>query len=96
MDCHTASALLCRKLLVNIAVDKGADEGKQFAFYVDYLERENYVPPNGKEWVGHIKDKANEATHKVPEITADDAHKLVMFTEMLLKFIYGFPEKMRR
>jgi hypothetical protein len=57
----TAAILLARKLLMNIAVDKGADPGKGFAEYVEYLADTGYVPPDGRAWVDHIRQKGNEA-----------------------------------
>jgi len=62
---NTASVLCCRKLLMNIAVSKGAAEGLSFIEYVEYLSIKNYVPPGGKEWVDHIRTKGNEANHEI-------------------------------
>lgn len=92
-DAPTASVLACRKLLMNIAVSQGAEAGKSFAFYVDYLASHGYVPPNGKAWVDHIRKKGNEANHEIPHMTASDARELLTFAEMLLKFIYEFPSR---
>ncbi|WP_281486565.1 hypothetical protein [Lysinibacillus sphaericus] len=33
---YTASSLLCRKILMNVSVSKGAEEGETFQFYVDF------------------------------------------------------------
>ncbi len=89
----TASVLISRKLLMNIAVAQGADPGKKFIEYVDYLAQKGYVPPNGRGWVDHIRKKGNEATHEIVLMSTVDAEELVAFTEMLLKFIYEFPAK---
>lgn len=89
----TASVLMSRKLLMNIAVAQGADHGKSFAEYVDYLADNGYVPPKGKAWVDHIRQKGNEATHEIPQATAADAGELITFLEMLLRFIYDFPSR---
>lgn len=90
-NCHTAAVLLCRKILMNIAVNKGANKGLRFIEYVDFLSEHGYIPPNGKEWVTHIKDKGNEATHEIPAMKPEDAKEIIVFTEMLLKFVYEFP-----
>jgi hypothetical protein len=90
-NCHTAAVLLCRKLLMNIAVNQGGGEGKRFIEYVNYLSDEGYVPPNGKHWVDHIRKKGNEANHEIQLMSEDDARDLLVFIEMLLKFIYEFP-----
>ena len=91
-SCHTAAVLLCRKMLMNIAVAQGAEEGLKFIEYVNYLSEKGYVPPNGKHWVDHIRKKGNEATHEVVVMKEQDARELVTFVEMLLRFIYEFPK----
>lgn len=88
---YTSSVLTCRKLLMNIAVSEGAAESKNFFFYVEYLAENGFVPPRGKVWVDHIRKKGNEATHEIALMTREDAEELVLFSEMLLKFIYEFP-----
>lgn len=93
---YTASVLCCRKLLMNIAVSKGAKEGLKFIEYVEYLAAKNYIPPGGDEWVDHIRKKGNEATHEIVMMAKVDAEELIDFISMLLKFIYEFPAKMKR
>lgn len=90
-NCFTASVLLCRKMLMNIAVQQGAGEGLKFIEYVNYIADKGYVPPNGKHWVDHIRKKGNEATHEIAVMAEQDARELISFIEMLLRFIYEFP-----
>jgi hypothetical protein len=78
---------------MNIAVSQGAKPGGSFISYVEYLASNGYVPPNGKGWVDHIRKKGNEATHEIVLMTQDDAQELISFSEMLLKFIYEFPNR---
>ena len=95
VNAYTSSILACRKLLMNIAVSKGAKKGLSFQEYVNYLDSKRYTPPDSKEWVDHIRKKGNEATHEIALKTEDDAIELINFVEMLLKFIYEFPSKMK-
>lgn len=90
----TAAMLALRKLLMHIAVDKGADPGKNFVEYVEHLSDAGYVPPNAKEWVERIRKKGNEANHQIVIADEDDAKELMDFTEMLLRFAYEFPAKL--
>ena len=92
-SCYTAAVLICRKLLMNIAVSQGAQPGGTFISYVEYLSSSGYVPPNGKGWVDHIRKKGNEATHEIILMSQSDAQELISFAEMLLKFIYEFPSR---
>lgn len=90
---YTGSVLLSRKLLMNIAVSQEAEEGKSFFHYVNYLADKGYIPPNGRRWVDHIRKKGNEATHEIALMKREDAEELISFAEMLMKFIYEFPNK---
>jgi hypothetical protein len=90
-EAFTASVLTCRKILMNIAVDNGADEGESFRDYVQYLDNQGYIPPKGKSWVDYIRTRGNEANHEIALMNQQDATKLVGFVEMLLRFIYEFP-----
>ena len=78
---------------MNIAVTQGAEEGKSFFHYVQYLAENGYVPPHGKGWVDHIRKRGNEATHEIVIMNRGVAEELISFIEMLLKFIYEFPAK---
>jgi hypothetical protein len=75
----TASVLISRKVLMHIAVDKGAEAGRTFAEYVDYLADNHFVPPGGRGWVDHIRSKGNEATHEIPRASDADATQLIEF-----------------
>lgn len=96
VNAYNSSILACRKLLMNIAHSKGADEGQQFVKYVDYLNDNHYIPPNSRSWVDHIRRQGNEATHEIISKTRDDAIELLDFTGMLLKFVYEMPGKMAK
>lgn len=85
---YTSAVICCRKLLMNISVEQGAKEGKGFVEYVNYLYDNNFIPPNGKEWVDSIRKLGNEANHKIDFKSLQDAQLILTFTEMLLRFIY--------
>ncbi|MED3435180.1 DUF4145 domain-containing protein [Bacillus velezensis] len=93
---YTAVVLLARKLLMNIAVDAGAEEGKKFVEYVDYLENEGFIPKNGKEWVDSIRKAGNIATHNIPSIDSNVAKDVLTFLEFFLRLIYEMPGKMAK
>lgn len=93
LSAYTASVLASRKMLMNIAVEQKAKEGLKFIEYIEYLSKAGFIPPNGRGWVDHIRTKGNEATHEIALMTQADAEELVAFTEMLLKFIYEFPNR---
>ncbi|NQT22063.1 MAG: DUF4145 domain-containing protein [Candidatus Omnitrophica bacterium] len=98
MSCgaYTASVMCSRKLLMNIAVSKEAKEGLSFAEYVEYLSEKGYVPPDGKEYLTHVKDMGNEANHKIAIAKKEDAEDLIDFLGMVLQFNYKYPAKLKK
>jgi len=92
-NAFTSSVLCSRKLLMNIAVSKGAGEGSNFTEYVEFLSKKGYVPPDGKEWVDKIRKKGNEANHEINMMSREEAEELIDFIEMLLKIIFEFPAR---
>jgi uncharacterized protein DUF4145 len=93
---YTAAVLCCRKLLMHIAVSKGAPENQNFQTYVQYLADNHYIPPDAKGWVDHIRQKGNEANHDIVIMQKDDAEELILFIEMLLKVIFEFPAAIQK
>jgi hypothetical protein len=88
---YTPAVLACRKILMNVAVSLGDKAGDSFASYVQFLADKGYIPPNGKHWVDHIRTKSNEANHEIALMSKDEAEKLIIFVQMMLKFIYELP-----
>ncbi len=88
---YTAAVMVCRKLLMHIVVEKGGDENKEFTYYVDWLQDNGYIPPDGKSWLDRVRTKGNEANHEIMLMAKKDAEELITFLAMLMKFIYEFP-----
>lgn len=95
-DANTGAVLLARKLLMNVAVEKGAEAGKTFQYYVDYLTKTGLVTEEMKDWVDEIREFGNDANHELPEMTHDEAVELLTFVAMLLQVVYEYPAKGRR
>lgn len=93
---YTAAVLCCRKLLMHIAVAKGAKANGSFVSYVEYLADNHYVPPDARPWVDHIREKGNEANHEIVISSREDAEELISFSEMLLKVIFEFPAAVKK
>lgn len=89
---YTSSVLCCRKILMCIACEEGASEGKKFEYYVDYLNDKGFIPPKGRLWVDKIRKLGNQATHRLESKSKEEAELAIKFTSMLLKFIYEFPK----
>jgi hypothetical protein len=88
---YSLAVIGCRKMLMHIAVEKGADEGKTFISYVEYLDTKGYVPTGGKPWVAQLQKGGNRPNHKIVLSTREEAEKLIKFCGMLLRIIYELP-----
>lgn len=83
-----AAELLCRKILMHVAVEKGSKEGLSFVAYLSHLEGAGYVTPPMKGWVDLIRKHGNEATHELQAPDRKRAESTVMFTAELLRLVY--------
>jgi hypothetical protein len=101
---YTATVMCCKKLLMNMAVTEGAKEGvtegakegKSFVQYLDYLERQGFIPAKGKEWVDYIRVNGNEANHQISVMERKDAEQFIIFLETLLRANYEFPATLQK
>ena len=89
----TGTTLLCRKLLMHIAVDLGAKENESFSEYVKFLDEQHYVSPRSHNWVDEIRKIGNKANHKLDMNTKEEAEKDLIFCEMILKSNYEYPNE---
>lgn len=92
---YTAAVMVCRKILMNLAVQYGASAGKTFEYYVDYLSDKGFVPPQGKQWVDAIRKRGNDANHEIALRVEQDADIVLHFTEALLRFNFELPSKLQ-
>lgn len=88
INAFTSVGMCCRKLLMHIAVNCGAAKGQKFIEYVNYLDSNNYIPTNCKDWVDIIRNKGNEANHEIIILNETDAKQLINFIQMIISVIY--------
>ncbi len=93
---YHAAAMLCRKLLMHIAVEKGAKENKSFASYVDHLVNSKVIADSLLEYATHVKDLGNEANHEIREIGREEAEEMISFLEMVCRTVYVYPAQLRK
>jgi len=93
---NIACELVCRKILMHVAVEKGAKEGEPFASYITHLEQAGYVTPPMKPWVEQIRKIGNAATHKLETPDRTRAESALMFTAELLRLVYEMEYLTRR
>jgi uncharacterized protein DUF4145 len=89
---YTAAEMICRKILMHLAVDKaGAQAGRQFAQYVDDLENAGYITAGLKPVVDQVRQRGNVANHELPASTMQDSLTTIKITEHLLEAMYELP-----
>ncbi len=94
---YTASVLVCRKMLVDLAVAQGDAyrKGKPFMDYVGYLTKELFAERRSQGWLDRIREQGNKATHELGAMSEEDSLQLITFVDMLFKLFYEFPEMMK-
>jgi hypothetical protein len=92
LSAYSAAAMMARKILMNVAVSKGAAGNRKFVEYVDYLVR-TVVSPSGLPWVERIKELGNEAAHELPSVSRESAVEVCLFVEMALRLAYEYPAR---
>ena len=95
-ECYTACELMCRKILMNVAVHKGAPANRQFKEYVDYLKDNRYIPITMEPAIKQVKDNGNESTHEIKAPDKERAKNTLDFTMLLLKNVYEIPERLKQ
>jgi hypothetical protein len=98
----TAAVMLCRKLLLHIAVTHGLDpktdkdQSPTYFAAVEHLQAIGLITPNMRRWVDRIKDVGNEANHELVPISFEVAMDVSIFTEQLLRLIFEMDELMAK
>ena len=85
--------MLARKLLMNVAVDKGADENKAFSYYVGWMDDSEWNTTGLKLGLDRIKNKGNDANHEIKEVSKEDVEEIFELLTMFLRLVYEFPDK---
>lgn len=88
---YTGVVLLCRKLLMHIASNLGADENLKFIQYVNYLNDNHFAGARSDQWVDQIRRFGNQANHEIKINTKEEAQRIIKFCEMILKLNYEYP-----
>jgi hypothetical protein len=94
---YTAAEMMCRKLLMHIAVEAAKSvEHKHFAEYVKDLDKAGLIVAGHRAVVDQVKDRGNIANHELAASTQDEARVTLMFTQHLLISVYEIPDLVPR
>ena len=89
--CYTAVAMLCRKIIMNAAITKGAEKNGSFKSYVDFLSKNHLFHSLCIPMLDNIRIIGNDANHQVGNISYDDAKQIITFTFHVLLYIFELP-----
>lgn len=99
---YTAAVMLCRKLLMHVAVahDLPPKNAKgfapTFAQSVDHLLQAGVITARMKPWIERIKDVGNEANHEIAPVGKESALDVATFTQKLLELAYEMDDTMTK
>jgi hypothetical protein len=89
---YTASEIMCRKILMHLAVvETNSKPGDTFTHYIDALDKAGYFPPKMKDAVDKVRGRGNTANHDLPASTEAESLSTLTITEHLLRGIYEIP-----
>ncbi len=89
---YTASEVMCRKILMHLAVDKaGSTPGRSFVDYINDLQAQNYIMAGLQSVVDEVRNRGNKANHELPASTQQEALTTLTITQHLLIGVYELP-----
>lgn len=89
---YTAAEMVCRKILMHIAVDAtGSKAGKGFTEYLDDLVKGGYVTKGTEVVIDKVRQRGNIANHDLPASSESESLTTLTITEHLLRGVYEVP-----
>lgn len=85
---YSGCELLCRKILMHVAVDKGAKERLDFEKYVDYLKDNGYITTALEGMADTVRKNGNRTTHRIEPPDKARAELTLKFTDKILRLVY--------
>lgn len=93
-NCYTAVVLMCRTLLMHIAVqEKAPKKDPSFAQYIQYIVDKWLVPERCKVRLDQIRSLGGDAAHQITEKTEEDARTSIEFLQIVLKMAYEYADE---
>lgn len=93
---YRAAAVMARRALQSICLDKGADENDKLEKQIDWLFAQGVITKDLKEWAHEVRLVGNDAAHpKKPEkdtpITKEDAEEIMQLLDQFTQTLYVAP-----
>lgn len=96
-NCPRASAVMARRVLEAITVEKGETKGT-LVERLNTLSSKGTLHPTLSDWSREVRLIGNKGAHFDPiqSVTKDDAKQLILFIRELLKYLYELPAELSR
>lgn len=89
---YAAAEIMCRKILMNAAVDKGlATAGQPFISYMNSLQAAGYITTGLEKVIDQVRDRGNVANNDLPTSSEQESHVTLMLTQHLMEALYELP-----
>lgn len=94
---NTAAVMMCRKLLLHIAVNHGLpakddnSRAPNSQNALEHREAEGIFAKHMRPWIEKIKKVGNEANHELPCTTSAEAQDVALFPRQLITLAYELP-----
>lgn len=90
LGCRASSCavLMFRKILMHVAVERGAATDLRFIEYVDYLKDKNIVGIPQHALLDRIRDDGNQENHEIVRATPEQALELLALVALLIRSVY--------
>jgi hypothetical protein len=96
-QCYRASAVMSRRILEAITVNKGENDGS-LASRIKSLVTKGVLDKNLGEWTTEIRLIGNFGAHFDPikDVDKVDAEQIILFIEELIKYLYVMPSEIAK
>lgn len=96
VSAYRAAAVMARRALQSICLDKGAKEGDDLKKQIDWLFAQGVVTKDLKEWAHEVRLVGNDAAHpKKPEgnqpVSKEDAEDILQLLDQFCQVLYVAP-----
>jgi hypothetical protein len=90
---YTAAEMMCRKILMHLAVDVADGKpGGTFMSFIEALDEAGYIGTGLKPAIAKVKNRGNTANHELPASTQQESLSTLRITEHLLRSVYEIPD----
>ena len=98
VEAKKATVTMCRRVLQNACVSKGANPQQDLVYQIDELESNRVINPSMKKVAHTIRKIGNWGAHPqsdpLKDVTLDDAGEILRFTSEFLDEIYLQPARL--